>query len=135
MKTKNKVILFILSIITSVGIIFNPIDTVEAIKFNYSSQVLSTSMIAILVYLLYLKKYNNTKRRKSFKILSIIFSLILIFGYSIHTTSSFKLVFDNIEYIALSIIKFIVYYNLINLLLNIIFEYFINLEIKEFKEI
>ena len=134
MKSKNKVILFILSIITSVGIIFNPIDTMEAIKFNYSSQVLSTSIIAILVYLLYLKKYNNTKRRKSFKILSIVFSLILIFGYSIHTTSSFKLVFDNIEYIALSIIKFIGYYNLINLLLNIVYEYLISLEIKEFKE-
>ncbi len=134
MKPKNKIILFILSIITSISIIFNPLDTTEAIKFNYSSQVISTSIIAIIIYLLYLKKYNITKRRKSFKILSIIFSLILIFGYSIHTTSSFKLVFDDIEYIALSIIKFIGYYHLFNLLLNIIYEFFINLEIKEFKD-
>ena len=133
MKQKKKIILFILSIITSVGIIFNPIDTTEIIKFNYSSQVLSTSIIAIIIYLLYLKKYYNTERRKSFKILSIIFSLILIIGYSIHKTSSLKLIFDNIQYILLAIIKFISYYNLFNLLLNIIYEYFINLEFNDFK--
>ena len=97
MKQKKKIMLFILSIITSVGIIFNPIDTTEIIKFNYSSQVLSTSIIAIIVYLLYLKKYYNTERRKSFKILIIIFLLILIIGYSIHKTSSLKLIFDNIQ--------------------------------------
>ena len=133
MKPKNKIILLILSIITSVSIIFNPLDIEEAIKFNYSSQVLSTSIIAIIIYLLYLKKYNITKRRKSFKILSIIFSLILIIGYSIHTTSSFKLVFDNIQYIVLSIIKFISYYHLFNLILNIIYEFLINIEINELK--
>ena len=133
MKPKNKIILLILSIITSVSIIFNPLNIEEAIKFNYSSQVLSTSIIAIIIYLLYLKKYNITKRRKSFKILSIIFSLILIIGYSIHTTSSFKLVFDNIQYIVLSIIKFISYYHLFNLILNIIYEFLINIEINELK--
>ena len=129
MSKKNKILLFILSIITSIGIIFNPIDSTNSIKFNYESQVLSTSIVAIIVYLLYLKKYYETTKRKPFKLLSIIFSLILIFGYSIHTTSSFKLIFDNIQYIILSIIKFISYYNLINLLLNIIYEYFINLDI------
>ena len=115
MKKKNQVLLLILSIITSVGIIFNPIDTENIIKFNFEGQVLITSIIAIIIYLFYKNKYYQTPRRKSFKILSILFSIFLILGKSIYLSSSFKLVFDDIQYFALSIIKFVSYYNLINL--------------------
>ena len=134
MKRYNKICLFLLAIITSVSFIFNPINTDNIVKFNYESQVLSASIVAIIVYILYLKKYNDVPRRKSFKILSIIYTIILIFGYSIHYSSSFKLVFDDIQYIILSLIKFVGYYNLFNLLLNMLYEYLRNLKVDDLKE-
>lgn len=133
-KKRNKIFLFILAVITSISILYHPINTDEIIKITYSNQFLISFVLTIAFYVYYLKKYNTTKRRTSFKILSIFLTIILIFGYSIHNCHSFQLVFGDIQYLLINFFKIMGYYTLLNLSLNVLYEYLIKWQIPMFKE-
>ena len=119
--------IILLAIITTVSIIYQPIDTQELIKIDYQNKVM-ISLVLTIAFGFYYLKFNNIERKKSFKILSVFFTLFLIAGYSIQETSSLKLILDDIQYLSISIIKFIGYYSLINITLNVIFNYLIMLD-------
>lgn len=132
-KKHHKLTIVILAIISSIAILYQPIDTQDLIKISYQNKVLLSALLAITFYIYYLK-FNEMERRKSFSVLSFIFTVFLIIGYSISNSSSLKLIFDDIQYLAITLIKYIGYYTLINITLNVIFNYLNKLKIKEFKE-
>ena len=125
--------LIILAIISSIAICYQPINTEDIIKITYQNQVLLSSMLAIMFYFYY-SKYNNLERKKSFSILSFIFTIFLIIGYSIKTCGSLKLIFDDWQYLVITPIKYIGLYTLINITLNVIYQYIGMIKIKKLKE-
>ena len=132
-KPHSKKIIITLAIITSIAILYQPIDTNDVIKLAYQNKVLLSSVMSIFLYFYYLK-FNNLERKKSFSILSFIFTIFLIFGYSIHTDGSLKLIFDDIQYLLITLIRYIGYYTFINISLNVVFNYLENIKIKNIKE-
>lgn len=132
-KKKSKYHVFLLAIITTIAILYQPIDTNEIIKINYQNNVLLSFVLATTFYLYY-NKYQNLERRKSFSILSFFLTSFLIIGYSIQNTGSLKVIIDDIQYIGINLIKYLGYYSLINLSLNVIFYYLEKIHIKSFKE-
>ena len=131
-KPHKKGMLITLAILSSVAILYQPIEA-DLIKIAYQNKVLLSSVMSIFLYFYYLK-FNDMERRKSFSVLSFIFTIFLILGYSIHTTGSLKLIFDDIQYILITIIKYIGLYTFINISLNVIYNYLENLKIKNIKE-
>lgn len=130
----QKTTLILLAIITSVAILYHPLDTQDIIKISYQNKVLLSSLLAIVFYLYY-RKYNKLERKKSFTVLSSIFTIFLIIGYSIKESSSLKLIFDDIQYLLITFIKYIGYYTLINLTTNVIYQYLEKIKISDYKEI
>lgn len=135
-KTKNHcyITLFILAIISSISFLFQPTLTDNIIKINYQGHVLLSCVLTIFIYLYY-KKYRDLERKKSFSILSFIFTIFLIIGYSIRNTGSLQLIFDHYQYLIITLIKYIGYYSFINLSLNVLFEYLEKINLKKIKEI
>lgn len=131
-KPHKKGMLITLAILSSVAILYQPIEA-DLIKIAYQNKVLLSSIMSIFLYFYYLK-FNDMERKKSFSVLSFIFTTFLILGYSIHTTGSLKLVFDDIQYILINIIKYIGLYTFINISLNVIYNYLEKIKIKDIKE-
>lgn len=131
-KPHKKGMLITLAILSSVAILYQPIEA-DLIKIAYQNKVLLSSIMSIFLYFYYLK-FNDMERRKSFSVLSFIFTIFLILGYSIHTTGSLKLIFDDIQYILITIIKYIGLYTFINISLNVIYNYLEKIKIKDIKE-
>ena len=132
-KPHGKKLIITLAIITSIAVLYQPIDTSDVIKLAYQNKVLLSSIMSIFLYFYYLK-FNNLERKKSFSILSFIFTIFLILGYSIHTSGSLKLIFDDIQYLLITLIRYIGYYTFISISLNVIFNYLENIKIKNIKE-
>lgn len=123
--------IIILAIITSFSLLVK-LDPKKVIIFSrHDTDTLLYALVAVGVYFFYKKFLFNQSKRTSFKILSIMFTLLLIFGYSFDVTDSTRLVYGNIGFVAISIIKFIGLYPLIYTILNIIYDYLINLKTKK----
>ena len=132
-KKHHPITILILAIVSSIGILYQPIITDSIIKIDYQNHVLLSFILAIGLYSYY-KKYNNVERRKSFSVLSFIFTIILIIGYSIQKTGSFTFLFDHYQYVIITLIKYIAYYSFINLSLNVLYEYLEHKKIEKPKE-
>ena len=130
---KGKIYLFIMSILTSWALVYKPIITDFIVKIDFRTNSMINIILVLFLYKYYQKYYLNTERRTSFKVVSVIFTILLVLGYSYEKVDSGMLVFSNIQYIVLSIVKVIGYYNLINLSLNLLYEYIEKLNIKEKK--
>ena len=109
------------------------LDKKEIIKvIARNNNVLSYLVVAIALMFFY-KKYNKKyKSNKAFNILSIIFSLLMVLGYSYDTVGSAYLVFGNIAFIIVSLIKFFVFYRLFNISINIAYDFLCKYKIKDF---
>lgn len=111
MKLKDKVFCLIMAIISSFSILIE-LDKKTFVKLTGRSTIsLSFFILGIFLFLLY-KNYKQDKEYIGFKILSIIFSLFMIFGYSYDKLDSLYFVFGNWVFILISIIKLIGYYYL-----------------------
>ena len=130
-KERGSIYLLIISILGAVSLVVNPYLTDNIIKFNYDNIMVSSSFITGLLYLYYNKHFNVIERKKSLVVVSIIFSLLLIFGYSFQEVDSSYLVLGNYQYIILSIIKLFGYYHLFNLSLNLFYVYLVNFKFKK----
>ena len=131
-KKKNNYILLLYSLLSTFAILVNPINTDALLKIDIQSKIIPLTIVFIALYKLYKKYYNDIKYYKPFGILTIIFTLLLIFGYSFDTCDSSILVYGDIQYIALSIVKFFGYFIFINFILNFVYEWIIKLELKEY---
>lgn len=95
------------------------------------TNVLSYLIVGIALMAFY-KKYNNKyKSNKIFKVLSFIFSLFMVLGYSYDKVGSAYLVFGNIAFIIISIIKLLVFYKLFDIVINIVYEFLCEHKFKE----
>ena len=99
----------------------NKIDYAKLIKFSYSNtDFLLIFILTIILYLFY-KKYHDIPKHKGYLVLSLFFAFFLVFGFSYSVLGNANLVFNNFVLVLISLIKFITYTYLINLLLNIIY--------------
>ncbi len=129
----NKKTIILLAIITSLAILYQPVKTDELIKIAYQGKVLLSCLLSIFIYVYY-SKFNKLERKKSFSVLSFFFTIFLIVGYSIQNSGSLTLILDDIQYLVITFIKYVGYYTLINLSLNVIYNYLEKVKIKEFKD-
>ena len=129
---KNKYTLMFYSVLSTLSLIVNPVQTDFVVKIDVQGKIILMAIVGIALYKLYKKYYNEIKYYKPFSVLSSIFTLLLIFGYSFDKCDSSLLVFGNIQYIALSIVKLFGIFIFIKFILNFVYEWLDKLEIKEF---
>lgn len=133
LKNKSDLILLIYGIITSISFIVNPLLTVEKLKIDIKGHVLILTILSIFFGYFYMKYYNSTKKHTPLSVISFIFALLLIFGYSFDQVDSGILVYGNIQVIILSLVKFVGYYTFINLTLSLGYEFIDNVKINGLK--
>lgn len=106
----------------------------ELIHFSYyNTQFLLMLVIGVSLIIFY-KKYLFMPKKRGYKVLSLLFSLFLVFGYSYSISGTTYLVFGNIICIAISIIRFIVYYFFISTILQLVTNYLLNLDLSKKSE-
>lgn len=133
MKKANNIKIFILSILTTIiiyserflkelVITYNKLETVNIkslIKNSYSNTDFLLIFILTIALIIFYKKFQTIKKQKSYNILSLIFSLLLVFGFSYSIVGDSSLVISHFILIIINIIKIIVYYKFISTILNI----------------
>jgi hypothetical protein len=129
-----KYIYLVLSIITSFSLLVELDYKKIIVMSRHNTAFLTYLILGIFLYVFYKKYLLQTKKRTSFKVISIIFTLLLIFGYSFDLTDSAKLVYGKSVFVLISIVKFVGLYAFINLSLNLIYEYIQKLKIPTLKK-
>jgi len=89
-------------------------------KFSYTNTdfllVLGISIVLVIFY----HKYKDIKTKKAYNILSLIFSLLLTFGFSYSVTGDSSLVTGNFVLLLISVVKLITYYYLLRTIINLL---------------
>ena len=129
-ENKNtKFLKYILPLISFVAIFIRLNDT--GISFDYEIyEIISMFIVLPILYFLYIKVFKKANY-KGINILSLIFTVLMILGYSYDYNYTPNLVFNSNIHILITLIKFIGFYFLFKNLLNSIYEYFINGKFKE----
>ena len=134
LKKHNLIIISILSIITSFSILVK-LNTKTVITWSrIDTDTLLYALVTLGIFYFYKNFFEKNTSRAPFKILSLLFTLLLIFGYSFDTTDSAYLVYGNPSFIIISILKFIGFYPFIYTILNTVYDKLINLKIKDTKK-
>lgn len=132
MKYKNKIIYFLLALISTFSLL-TELDLNTIIKIPSKSTISLTYLIlGLFIFNLY-SKYDKKKHYKWFNGLSILLSLFMIFGYSYDKINSWNFVFGNYTFILISIIKFIGYYYLFKVCIYKLYDYIKNIKINDVK--
>lgn len=128
--SKNTTFLkYILPLISFIAIFIRLTDT--GISFNYEIyEIISMFIVLPILYYLYLKVFKKDNYL-SINILSIIFTVLMILGYSYDTNYTPDLVFNSNIHILVTLVKFIGFYFLFKNLLNSIYKYFKDGKFKE----
>lgn len=114
----NNILSFILGILTTFSLLF---QVTEKLKFNRDNTMMITYLVlACCLFVFYNKYLMKFKNRITYNIISIIFSLLIIFGYSYDNVGNASLVFGNIGLISFSILKFIGLYFLFNTCIHLL---------------
>lgn len=124
-KIYQKITLVLISIITVISFTFNLTDVNNIINFTNPFKVgtLTLFILGLFLYKYYSTFYfKNRKLSNIFRILSISFSIFMIFGNSYKSIGSWDLIFGNIKVFLISIILFIGYYLFFNRGINLIFD-------------
>jgi len=122
-----KIVIF--AFFTLISLFFNVENIIDNIKNPFIIGSFELLIIYILIYKLYFNYYNQNKKTK-FIIISILFSLFILIGDTFNKTNSFKLMFNNIYIFFLTIIRFSGYFLLFNLLISKLFQFKINIKLK-----
>ncbi len=109
------------------------IDAQSVLEFaRKDTNVLLGSILALGLYFFYKKFIQQNKKRIPFIILSIVFTLLLIYGYSFDVSDGTNLVYG--KYFGVTLIKLIGFFPLIYTLMNVVYDKLDSLEIKEGKK-
>jgi len=128
----HNILSFVLGILTTFGLLF---QVNEKLKFSRSNTMMITYLIlSILLFAFYKKYLNKFKNKVTYNIISIIFSLLLVFGYSYDVVGNASLVFGNIALISFSILKFIGLYFLFNTSIHLLDDYLKKKDLAELKK-
>lgn len=95
------------------------------------TNVLTLGLVTILLMVVYKKYHRNIKSNKFFNILAALLSIFMTVGYSYDKVGSAYLVFGNIGFITISIIKLLSFYFLFRLCINIVFNFITTYKIRE----
>ena len=98
---------------------------------SHNTKILSYLIVSIALMCFYKKFNNKYKSNKPFKILAFIFSILMVLGYSYDNIGSAYLVFGNITFIIISIIKLFIFYRIFDISINITYDYLCNYKIKD----
>ena len=111
MKRFRNAICLILGILSSYSLLFEV--TSKGIKFSRSNTMMLTYLIdAIFLFVFYKKYLGNFKGKKTYRIIALVFSLLMVFGYSYDVAGDSSLVFGSISLAFISLLKTIGYYAL-----------------------
>ena len=133
MKKIRYLVLFICSLLTTVSFI-TPLD-VNGFVFSQKDNSFLLYFVFIIFMFIYYKKYlYSLKYNKFFYVLSFLFSLFMIVGYSYDTTNSSDLLFGSFFLFMLSVLKLIGYFIFFNVTINLIFEFLKNHNFPDFKK-
>ncbi|MBE6140752.1 MAG: GtrA family protein [Firmicutes bacterium] len=126
----NKIIKYILPIISFIAI-YSKLNK-NGLMFNYQMyEIIEMIILLPLLYYLYLFKFKKSNYLL-INILSVILTLLLLFGDSYNIVHNSSLVYLKEIHLLFSLIKIYGYYFLIKNVLNYIYEFFIN--VKFFKK-
>ncbi|MEG2457472.1 MAG: DUF6020 family protein [Bacilli bacterium] len=133
----NKILYYIfltLASILSVCAIFINIPSFKYISQIYQTFEYLTFGVAFIFIFIFFKLtlFKNKKINIPFTILSILFSIFMLIGYTFSKTNSFDLLFSSIPNILYSIIKFLGHFIFIYASLNIIYKFIKKIMNKEY---
>ena len=132
MKKYNSIICLILGIITSYSLLFE--ITSKGLKFGRSNTMMLTYLIlAIFLFVFYKKCFNKFKGKMTYRVISLIFSLLMVFGYSYDVAGNSSLVFGSVSIIIFSILKMIGYFVLFNTAIHLLNDIVVKKKIKDEK--
>lgn len=132
MKKYNSIICLILGIITSYSLLFE--ITSKGLKFGRSNTMMLTYLIlAIFLFVFYKKYFNKFKGKMTYRVISLIFSLLMVFGYSYDVAGNSSLVFGSVSIIIFSILKMIGYFVLFNTAIHLLNDIVVKKKIKDEK--
>ena len=117
---------FIYTFFTLISLFLNVENIINNIKNPFVIGSFELLVTGILIY----KLYSNYNKNFKFKTVSTLFSLFMLIGDTFNKTNSFKLMFDNIYIFLLTIIRFSGYFILFSVLINKLFEFKINIKLK-----
>ena len=128
-KTEVKLVKYILPVISFIAMYIKLTD--KGISFDYEIyEIIAMVIVLPILYLLYLKVFKKGNY-KSINILSLIFTLLMILGYSYDTNYTPNLVLNSNIHILVTVIKFIGFYFFFKYLLNTIYYYIVDGVFKE----
>ncbi|HBA37964.1 MAG TPA: hypothetical protein DCY94_04515, partial [Firmicutes bacterium] len=131
---KTKTIIFLLTAFASSFSLVVNINNKGAVFERRDTDTILYAILSIACFLYYRKFMPKNKRRVPFIILSTIFTLLLIFGYSFDIKDSANLVYRTPVHVLISILKFGGLFPLIYTSLNLAYDYLVKLEIKPLKK-
>lgn len=122
---------FLLAIATSFGLVAE-----FSIKKGYLIPRLNNDNFLLLIvglffFWFYEQFLKEKKKNRVFQILSLLFSFFLVFGYSYDVVGNASLVTKNGNFIILSIIKYIAFYQMFSTALHLLYQFIITYNIKE----
>lgn len=135
---KNKLHTFkciILGILTSMSLIMELSVKKVIITDRLNNDSFELFVLGVLLIWFYYKFSDKKYKNKIIYFLSTLFSLLLIFGYSYDVVGKATLVTGSIPLILISIVKFISFFNLFNIGLNLLYQLILKMNIKENKPV
>lgn len=119
--------------ILSTFTVLSILDRKDIVVHSHNNTNVITYLILGIAFIAYYKKFNNKYKNGyiPFKVLSWIFSIFMVLGYSYDKIGSGYLVFGNSIFMLISFIKLVCYYKIFNLAINIVYEFICNHKFKE----
>ena len=95
--------------------------------------MLTYLILAIFLFVFYKKYFNKFKGKMTYRVISLIFSLLMVFGYSYDVAGNSSLVFGSVSIIIFSILKMIGYFVLFNTAIHLLNDIVVKKKIKDEK--
>lgn len=127
----HNIISFILGILTSFSLFYQVSEKHKIPRSN--TGMLSYFAVGILLFLFYKKYLGKIKNKVPFNIISVVFSLLMVFGYSYDIQHNALLVFGSVRLVCYSIFKFIGLFFLFNTGIHLLDEFINNKRLKDKK--
>lgn len=125
----------ILGILTSMSLIIELDVKKTFVVTRLNNDSFSLFILGIFFIWFYYKFLNKEFKNKIIYLLSTIFSLLLIFGYSYDVVGNATLVTGSLSLIVISILKFVALFNMFNIGLNLLYQAILASKIKDSKPI
>lgn len=141
---KNKIKIILVSLFSLIAIGINPCacldiyEKAKTISYSNGMEVLNlnlfgTLLLFIFIYFFIKKNQKYLKGNIITRVISIVFSLLLIFGLSYKEYGNSSLIFNSLIFFILAVVMAIGYYFIIFILVNMIYDKIDKNEVKESK--